>query len=88
MLGCLKFVQYIRMLCPGRFILVESVAKGHSKLEQFSIIIPTLTMTIYPSNGGNTLKKCTYIVDISFSLRSFNERARAYKKRARSSLVH
>ena len=23
--GCQKFVQYIRMLCPGRFILVESV---------------------------------------------------------------
>ena len=25
MLGYQKFVQYIRMLCPGRFILVESV---------------------------------------------------------------
>ena len=24
MVGCQKFVQYIRMLCPGRFILVES----------------------------------------------------------------
>ena len=23
--GCQKFVQYIRILCPGRFILVESV---------------------------------------------------------------
>ena len=26
MVGCQKFVQYIRMLGPGRFILVESVA--------------------------------------------------------------
>ena len=25
-----KFVQYIRMLCPGRFILVESVASFES----------------------------------------------------------
>ena len=23
--SCQKFVQYIRILCPGRFILVESV---------------------------------------------------------------
>ena len=23
--GCRKFVQYVRILCPGRFILVESV---------------------------------------------------------------
>ena len=26
--GCQKFVQYIRILWPGRFILVESVAKS------------------------------------------------------------
>ena len=25
MVVCQKFAQYIRMLCPGRFILVESV---------------------------------------------------------------
>ena len=26
--GCQKFVQYIRMFCPGRFILVDSVSKN------------------------------------------------------------
>ena len=29
---CQKFVQYIRMLCPGRFILVESVNKKVNSL--------------------------------------------------------
>ena len=29
--GCQIFVQYIRMLCPGRFILVESVVPMKGK---------------------------------------------------------
>ena len=29
--GCQKFVQYIRILCPGRFISVESVCLNGSR---------------------------------------------------------
>ena len=34
--GCRKFVQYIHMLCPGRFILIESVSSVFSHNYQSS----------------------------------------------------
>ena len=36
--GCRKFVQYIPMLCPGRFILVESV--GEFQIVQCTNFVP------------------------------------------------
>ena len=48
-MSCQTFVQYIRMICPGRFILVESVYKCCFHFFS-SLMLPTLNEILYDYN--------------------------------------